>query len=174
MEMFLLARATISIPAYPFDSVCRRSMMEFVFRRELNRVQIPPACVTTWNKCKPLDYRKAAVGRATRCWLVLNQPLLTRYSFSYTDVHLSEWFQKNFATTFSKWQRWRAELVFSINYFRNLLLYFFVNSLDTTTQFDEIMYFLQLNNYTDLYIILSTWKMKNPFRIRGTDWTKLI
>lgn len=135
------------------------------FRRPVLR---PETNVSHWITEKRRSDEPRGVGS---CWTSHSLPV---NSFSYTDVHLSEWFQKNFATTFSKWQRWRAELVFSINYFRNLLLYFFVNSLDTTTQFDEIMYFLQLNNYTDLYIILSTWKMKNPFRIRGTDWTKLI
>lgn len=135
------------------------------FRRPVLR---PETNVSHWITEKRRSDEPRGVGS---CWTSHSLPV---NSFSYTDVHLSEWFQKNFATTFSKWQRWRAELVFSINYFRNLLLYFFVNSLDTTTQFDEIMCFLQLNNYTDLYIILSTWKMKNPFRIRGTDWTKLI
>lgn len=135
------------------------------FRRPVLR---PETNVSHWITEKRRSDEPRGVGS---CWTSHSLPV---NSFSYTDVHLSEWFQKNFATTFSKWQRWRAELVFSINYFRNLLLYFFVNSLDTTTQFDEIMCFLQLNNYTDLYIILSTWKMKNTFRIRGTDWTKLI
>lgn len=135
------------------------------FRRPVLR---PETNVSHWITEKRRSDEPRGVGS---CW---TSHFLPVNSFSYTDVHLSEWFQKNFATTFSKWQRWRAELVFSINYFRNLLLYFFVNSLDTTTQFDEIMCFLQLNNYTDLYIILSTWKMKNTFRIRGTDWTKLI
>lgn len=135
------------------------------FRRPVLR---PETNVSHWITEKRRSDEPRGVGS---CWTSHSLPV---NSFSYTDVHLSEWFQKNFATTFSKWQRWRAELVFSINYFRNLLLYFFVNSLDTTTQFDEIVCFLQLNNYTDLYIILSTWKMKNPFRIRGTDWTKLI
>lgn len=135
------------------------------FRRPVLR---PETNVSHWITEKRRSDEPRGVGS---CWTSHSLPV---NSFSYTDVHLSEWFQKNFATTFSKWQRWRAELVFSINYFRNLLLYFFVNSLDTMTQFDEIMCFLQLNNYTDLYIILSTWKMKNPFRIRGTDWTKLI
>lgn len=135
------------------------------FRRPVLR---PETNVSHWITEKRRSDEPRGVGS---CWTSHSLPV---NSFSYTDVHLSEWFQKNFATTFSKWQLWWAELVFSINYFRNLLLYFFVNSLDTTTQFDEIMCFLQLNNYTDLYIILSTWKMKNPFRIRGTDWTKLI
>lgn len=135
------------------------------FRRPVLR---PETNVSHWITEKRRSDEPRGVGS---CWTSHSLPV---NSFSYTDVHLSEWFQKNFATTFSKWQCWRAELVFSINYFRNLLLYFFVNSLDTTTQFDEIVCFLQLNNYTDLYIILSTWKMKNPFRIRGTDWTKLI
>lgn len=135
------------------------------FRRPVLR---PETNVSHWITEKRRSDEPRGVGS---CWTSHSLPV---NSFSYTDVHLSEWFQKNFATTFSKWQRWRAELVFSINYFRNLLLYFFVNSLDTTTQFDEIMCFLQFNNYTDLYIILSTWKMKNTFRIRGTDWTKLI
>lgn len=135
------------------------------FRRPVLR---PETNVSHWITEKRRSDEPRGVGS---CWTSHSLPV---NSFSYTDVHLSEWFQKNFATTFSKWQRWRAELVFSINYFRNLLLYFFVNSLDTTTQFDEIVCFLQLNNYTDLYIILSTWKMKNTFRIRGTDWTKLI
>lgn len=135
------------------------------FRRPVLR---PETNVSHWITEKRRSDEPRGVGS---CWTSHSLPV---NSFSYTDVHLSEWFQKNFATTFSKWQRWRAELVFSINYFRNLLLYFFVNSLDTTTQFDEIMCFLQLNNYTDLYIILSTWKMKNTFRIRGIDWTKLI
>lgn len=135
------------------------------FRRPVLR---PETNVSHWITEKRRSDEPRGVGS---CWTSHSLPV---NSFSYTDVHLSEWFQKNFATTFSKWQRWRAELVFSINYFRNLLLYFFVNSLDTTTQFDEIMCFLQLNNYTDLYIILSMWKMKNTFRIRGTDWTKLI
>lgn len=131
------------------------------FRRPVLR---PETNVSHWITEKRRSDEPRGVGS---CWTSHSLPV---NSFSYTDVHLSEWFQKNFATTFSKWQRWRAELVFSINYFRNLLLYFFVNSLDTTTQFDEIVCFLQLNNYTDLYIILSTWKMKNTFRIRGTDW----
>lgn len=75
------------------------------FRRPVLR---PETNVSHWITEKRRSDEPRGVGS---CWTSHSLPV---NSFSYTDVHLSEWFQKNFATTFSKWQRWRAELVFSI------------------------------------------------------------